>query len=64
VINPRNFRIDPTLPVIVETDARKKAIGVALIQEVQFGEEIDRRLIYAASIDVECEPGETNIFPD
>jgi len=25
---PRNFRADPTLPMIVETDATKKAIGV------------------------------------
>jgi hypothetical protein len=47
--NPRNFRVDPTLPLIVETDASKKAIRAALIQEVKTEEVIERRLIYTAS---------------
>jgi len=47
--NPRNFRVDPTLLLIVETDASKKAIGAALIQEVKTEEVIQRRLIYTAS---------------
>ena len=37
--NPRNFRVDPTLPLIVETDASKKAVGAALIQEVKTEED-------------------------
>jgi hypothetical protein len=47
--NPRNFRVDPTLPLILETVASKKAIGTALIQEVETEEVIERRLIYTAS---------------
>jgi len=41
--------VDPTLPLIVETDASKKAIGAALIQEVKTEEVIERRLIYTTS---------------
>jgi|NOAtaT_6_FD_contig_31_7917393_length_310_multi_5_loop_2 hypothetical protein len=33
--NQQNFRVDPTLPLIVETDASKKTLGAALIQEVK-----------------------------
>jgi hypothetical protein len=47
--NSRNFRVDPILPLIVETNASKKAIGAALIQEVKTEEVIERRLIYVAS---------------
>ena len=47
--NPRNFRVDPTLPLIVETDASKKAIGAALILEVKTEEVTERRLKYTAS---------------
>ena len=47
--NPRNFRVHPTLPLIFETDASKKAIGAALIQEVKTEEVIEQRLIYTAS---------------
>jgi hypothetical protein len=41
--------VDPTLLLIVETEASKKAIGAALIQEVKTEEVIERRLIYTAS---------------
>ena len=47
--NPRNFRVDHTHPLIVETDASKKALGAALIQDVKTVEVIERRLIYTAS---------------
>jgi hypothetical protein len=53
--NPRNFRPDPVLPLIVEVDASNFALGAALIQEVSSGYEVkeeddlERRLIYAAS---------------
>ena len=47
--NPRNFRVDRTLPLIVETDASKKARGAAVIQEVKAEEVIERRLMYTAS---------------
>jgi hypothetical protein len=39
--NPQNFRVDPTLTLIVETDTSKKAIGAALIQEVKTEEVIE-----------------------
>ena len=41
----KNFRMDPTLPLIVETDASKKAIGATLIQEVEVDGIKERRLI-------------------
>ena len=42
-------------PLIVETDASKKAIGAAVIQEVKTEEVIERRLI--------CPPPEASSLP-
>jgi hypothetical protein len=43
--------VDPSLPLIVETDACDKAIGAALIQEVKTEEVIERRLIYTPPLE-------------
>jgi len=44
-----NFRPDPMLALIVETDASTKAQEAALIQETNINGVLERRLIYAAS---------------
>jgi len=48
--NPKNMRPNPELPLIVKTDASKKAVGASLIQEVpnEDGSK-EKVLIYAAS---------------
>ena len=49
LLDARNFRMDSSLPLIVETDASKKALGAALVQEAVVNGVKERRLIYAAS---------------
>jgi hypothetical protein len=45
----KNFRMDSTLYLMVETNTSKKALGAALIQEVEVNGVKERRLIYLAS---------------
>ena len=45
---PGNFRVDRTVPLIVETDTSKKGIGAALILGMKTEEGVQRRLIYTA----------------
>jgi hypothetical protein len=48
--NPKNMRQTPELPLIVETDASKKAVGASLIQEIPNEDGTKEKvLIYAAS---------------
>ena len=48
--NPKNMRPNPELPLIVETDASKKAVGASLIQEIPKEDGTKEKvMIYAAS---------------
>jgi len=41
--NPKNMRPNPELPLIVETDSSKKAVGASLIQEIPNEDGLRRR---------------------
>jgi hypothetical protein len=47
--NKMNFRPDPTLPLIIQTDASNRAIGASLIQEFNVESCVESRLICAVS---------------